>query len=210
MKNKSSLFHPFFRPILFFGLILNLSFAGAGEDDWSVEKLMQLLSEVKYAELGFVETKQSIFLVTNVTLEGDMVYRAPDYMEKNTVSPFFEKVTIDGDSMVIEKIVKVGKDDDIQQTQEFSVQSHPLLKTAVESIRAMLAGNYELLNENYTIRLEGDREVWRLNLAPKSSEILDYIEQINLTGSDSKIMEVITIQADGDESRMDLIYKIMK
>ncbi len=184
--------------------------AVANEEVWDVKILMQRLSEVSHAEIDFVETKKSILLVTNVTLEGKMDYRAPDFIEKITESPFYEKVVINGDSMVVEKTVKLGKDDEIQQLQEFSVDSNPLLKAAVESIRAMLAGNFELLTENYILQLDGERNAWQLSLVPKSSEILEYIEQINLTGADTEIRKVVTIQADGDESKLELTYQLLE
>jgi hypothetical protein len=184
--------------------------AWTNEELWEIELLMQLLSEVDHAKLDFIETKQSILLVTDVTLEGKLDYRSPGFIEKVTISPFYERVTVDGDSMIIEKSVKVGKDDNIQQIQEYSVESHPLLKAAVESIQAMLAGDFTMLTENYILHLDGERESWQLNLVPKSAEILEHIEQINLAGVDTEIREIVTIQADGDESKMELTYQLLE
>ncbi len=181
----------------------------ANEDDWTAEKLMFQLSQVKHAKLNFVETKQSIFLITDLVIEGTMEYKAPDYIEKNTLSPTVEKIVISGDSMDIERSSESGKVDKVVQTQHYSVQSHPVLKAGVESIRSLLAGNYDMLNQNYDMVLEGVRENWSLELAPKGPEILEYIEKITLNGEDTKIKKVVTIQADGDESVMELTYEFL-
>jgi outer membrane lipoprotein-sorting protein len=182
-------------------------FSAFADENWNIEILMEKLSKVEYAKLDFVETKQSIFLFTDTTLEGIMEYRAPSYIEKNTLSPYKERVTIDGDSMVIEKIPAAGQQQDVTIVQRISVESHPVLNAAVKSIRAMLAGNYEVLSETYTLSLVGDQAQWKLVLIPKTKEILEYIESIILTGEDIKVKNIVTIQADGDESTLELSYK---
>lgn len=200
-----------YRWILFSGLIV---YAGQGipqtTEDWTIESLMVELSQVKHAKLEFLETKKSIFLITDTTIQGDMEYRAPDYIEKNTLSPFLEKVIIDGDTMSIEKTPTTGKQENLVLAQTYSVESHPVLKAAVESIRAMLAGNYDALKESYIIELSGPRTAWELSLAPKSDEILEYIEKINLAGEGIQIGKVVTIQADGDESTLELSYTLLQ
>ena len=187
-----------------------MSAAAAAEASWSVEQLMRELSEVKHAKLEFTETKQSIFVITDITTEGNMEYRAPDYIEKNTLTPFKERVVISGDSMEIKKEIDTGKMKELEQTQTYSVQSHPLLKAAIESIRALLAGNFTLLEENYIMILEGDRGSWNMSLAPKSEEILEHIQEIRLTGEGFEIREVVTIQADGEESKLELSYLLLE
>ena len=147
--------------------VLLLPCALAGDANWSVEQLMKGLSEVRHAKLEFTETKQSIFVITDITTRGNMEYRAPDYIEKNTISPFKERVVISGDSMEIKKEIDTGKMDELEQTQRYSVQSHPLLKATIESIRALLAGNFVMLTENYTMIFEGDRVAWNFSLFPK-------------------------------------------
>jgi hypothetical protein len=182
----------------------------ADDSEWNVEVLMRELSRVTHAKLDFIETKKSVFLITDTTLEGVMEYRAPDYIEKFTMSPFQEKVVIDGDSMLIEKTLSAGKQENVVIPQTYSVESHPVLKVAVESIRAMLAGDFEILTTGYIATLIGTRDNWELNLEPKETEILEYIESINLSGKDIRITKVVTIQTDGDASNLELSYKLLK
>ena len=116
--------------------------------------------------------------------------------------------TIDGDNMRIEKFSTSGKTtEEVSQVQNYSIQSHPVLKAAVESIRFMLAGNLEQLEQSYILNLEGNQQNWVLNLEPMTSEIQTYISGMRLTGNDIRIEEIVTIQADGDESVLELSYK---
>ena len=178
--------------------------------EWSVEALMRELSGVSHAKLDFIETKKSIFLITDTTLEGVMEYQAPDYIEKFTMSPFLERVIIDGDTMLIEKTLSGGKQDEVVIPQTYSVESHPVLKAAVESIRAMLAGDFDILTAGYITTITGTRDSWELILEPKEAEILEYIESIKLLGEDIRITKVVTIQSDGDESKLELSYNFLK
>ena len=177
----------------------------AGE--WNVEALMEALSEVESAELDFSETRKSILLITDLTTRGTMAYQSPDFIEKVTLSPFLETVTIDGDTMTLKKENDGGKQEGVVRSQAVSVQSHPLLKAAVESIRSMLAGDYETLRESYDVEMTGPRESWELTLVPKIDEILSHVSEIQLSGDDIRIAKVVTIQADGDESILALTYR---
>lgn len=191
-------------------VVLTIANPGIADEEWNVSKLMKQLSGVVHAKLVFKETRHSIFIITDLIAEGNIEYRAPDYIEKNTLTPIIERVVVDGDSMTIEKTSRAGKAGDKVQIQKYSVQSHPVLKTAVESIWAMLAGDIEQLKEIYEIRLDGSRADWRLDLTPKTREILKYIEQMEFSGSDARIQEVVTIQADGDKSTLELTWQFVQ
>ena len=175
--------------------------------DWTVETLMQALSEVEHAELDFKETRKSILLITDLTTRGTMEYRSPDFIEKVTLSPFMETVTIDGDTMTLKKENDSSKQDNVVRSQVVSVQSHPLLKAAVESIRSMLAGDYETLRESYDVSMTGSREAWELSLVPRIDEMLSHVAEIQLSGDDIRIAKVVTIQPDGDETLLALTYR---
>ena len=181
--------------------------AVANEDSWTLKQLMGQLSEVRYARLSFIETKQAMFLTSDLVIEGNMEYRAPGYLEKVTVSPVNEKVVVDGDSMTVEKMTITGKHAGTLQKQYYSIQSHPALQAAVGGIRAVLAGNYETLDQNYLVEINGKREDWTLKLVPKSAEISAYVEKILLSGKEASILTYVTIQPDGDESVMHLTYQ---
>lgn len=200
----------FCNSLLMLGVTITSSNSLATEDNTlTVHQLMQQLSQVIYARLNFVETRQSIFLSSEMLIEGQIEYKAPDYMVKNTLSPTVEKVVVDGDSIVIQKPSKIGRIDAPPQTKRYSVRSHPLLQAAVGGIRSVLAGNYELLSENYLINMDGLRQNWVLELVPRSDKLLEQVEKITLSGSGAQIRQYATLQADGDETVMKLSYEVL-
>ena len=188
------------------GGVLVISSVHAAGDSWSVKRLMQELSEVRSANLKFVETRQSMYLSTDLVIKGNIKYRAPDYFEKVTLSPMVEKVVVDGDTLRVEKMSHAKKQDAVLETRHYSIESHPVLKATVGSIRYIMAGNAEMLDEYYDMVISGQCESWTLELTPKTAEISDYAHKIILSGNESSILKYVTIQTDGDESVMTLTY----
>jgi outer membrane lipoprotein-sorting protein len=180
--------------------------ANAAGSSWTVKRLMWELSQVSYARLSFVETRQSMFLSTDMVVEGHIQYRAPDHIEKVTISPMSEKIVVDGDTMLVEKLAYARDHDAVMETKHYSIESHPVLKATVGSIRYILAGNSEMLGEYYEMSISGQCENWTLELTPRTVEISDYTQKIILSGNESSILRYVTIQADGDESVMTLTY----
>ena len=188
------------------GCLLLMPVANAAGNSWTVNRLMRELSQVSYARLNFVETRQSMFLATDMVIEGNIQYRAPDHIEKVTVSPMPEKIVVDGDTMLVEKLGDGRNHDAVMETKHYSIESHPMLKATVGSIRYILAGNSEMLGEYYEMSISGQCENWTLELTPRTVEISDYAQKIILSGNESSILRYVTIQADGDESVMTLTY----
>ena len=188
------------------GSMLLMPVANAAGNSWTVKRLMWELSQVSYARLNFVETRQSMFLSTDMVIEGNIEYRAPDYIEKVTVSPMSEKILVDGDTMLVEKLTYSRDHDAVVETKHYSIESHPVLKATVGSIRYILAGNSEMLGEYYEMSISGQCENWTLELTPRTVEISDYAQKIILSGNESSILKYVTIQAYGDESVMTLTY----
>lgn len=188
------------------GCMLLIPVANAAGNSWTVKRLMWELSQVSYARLNFVETRQSMFLSTDMVIEGNIQYRAPDHIEKVTVSPMSEKIVVDGDTMLVEKLGVARDHDAVVVTKHYSIESHPVLKATVGSIRYILAGNSEMLGEYYEMSISGQCENWTLELTPRTVEISDYAQKIILSGNESSILRYVTIQADGDESVMTLTY----
>jgi hypothetical protein len=170
------------------------------------QSLMQVLAEVKEAELTFIERRTSAFLVDEIKLTGRMFYQAPDKIEKFVETPFLENIKIAGDKILIEKISDNGD----SSFQSYSLSSLDALNTTVEGIRATLSGDLTALTNNYEVELSGDMSNWSVLLIPKSPQVLEVIEKIAVSGSNSQIRVIETFDADGDESRLDLSYQVTR
>ncbi len=198
------------RNLLLFLFLAVPSVAVADGEEWDISRLMHQFSKTVHAKLVFRETRNSAFLVTDLVTEGNIEYRRPDYIEKNTVSPIVEKIVIDGNYLSIEKAAHSKKGDDVVQVRKYPVQSHPVLATAVASFRAILGGDLVRIQEDFEIELDGSSANWQLHLTPTNPEILKYFDRIALYGSDARIQKVVSILADGDQSMLELTYRFLQ
>ncbi len=184
----------------------NPVFAQDEKAEWSTETLMEMLSQVKEADLTFTEERSSAFLVGDIVLTGSLKYIAPDFIEKRVESPYKQRTKISGDTLLVEKTSQRGE----STIQQYSLSSSEALSTIVEGFRATLAGNLAVLIENYNIALEGDMLTWLVTLTPKKPKLSDHLEKIALTGEEREIRTIETTNADGDIARLSLFYQMIK
>jgi predicted LPLAT superfamily acyltransferase len=74
---------------------------GAG-DPLTVPELMQMLAGVESARASFVETRESALLKTPLVLKGTLSYRRPDRVEKHVLSPYDERIIVEGGQLTLE------------------------------------------------------------------------------------------------------------
>jgi outer membrane lipoprotein-sorting protein len=169
--------------------------AATDASGWNLDRLMSTLGQKKSGHASFVETKYLSIATQPVTSSGELVFVAPDHLEKRTVSPKPEDLVVDGDKLTI---ARNGHQYTLALTQ------YPELSAFIESIRATLAGNRFALEQVYQVAVTGDGDDWTLTLTPRDSRMLKTISTITLTGTRDLLHTVAIQQADGDHSLMRL------
>lgn len=161
--------------------------------DWDVGQLMQSLAKVASGRATFVETKYLAMLDRPLQSSGELVYRAPDHLEKRTLKPRPETLVIDGDTLAIER-----------GSRKLSVQlqEYPELAGFLDSIRGTLAGDRKALERTFKLKLEGSAERWQLSLSPLDAKMATTIHLIRIAGSRDNVRSIEIIQTDGDRSVM--------
>ena len=162
---------------------------------WNLDRLMSTLGQKKSGHASFVETKYLSIATEPVTSSGELVFTAPDHLEKRTDSPKPEDLVVDGDKLTI---ARNGHKYTLALTQ------YPELSAFIESIRATLAGNRFALEQAYKVAVTGSGDDWTLTLTPLDSRMLKTISTITLTGTRDLLHTVAIQQADGDHSLMRL------
>ncbi|MES2537725.1 MAG: LolA-related protein [Pseudomonadota bacterium] len=168
-------------------LLCNTSFA----NDWTVDRLMGELAQIKSVKASFVEKKYLAILDKPVESSGELFYNAPDRLEKRTLKPKPELMQLDRDTLVLER----GRNKYTIQMQE-----SPELAALIDSIRGTLAGDRKALERNYAIALEGTRERWVLSLTPTNFKASQAVKRIRLSGAKDEVIEIEVLQGDGDRS----------
>lgn len=165
---------------------------------WGLEQLMQRLGEVKRVEAKFVERKHLRILEAPIEFSGTLYYKAPGYLEKNTLLPKPQKLVLDQDRLLME---------DAKQRRTLRLQDYPVVWAFVESIRATLAGDLKALVGFYKVELHGSEEAWRLSLKPIEPALQSMVNEIRISGQRESVRTIEVVEGEGDRSVMTITAK---
>lgn len=164
-----------------------------GATTFGVDQLMSTLAQRKSGRVLFTETKYLAMLDKPVQSSGELLFTAPDHLEKRTLAPKAENMVLDGDMLTVERDGK---------RYTMPLQNYPELAAFIESIRGTLAGNRLTLERYYKLALEGRASRWTLTLTPADSRMAAVVSQVRIEGSQDALDRVEIRQADGDRSVM--------
>ena len=160
---------------------------------WDLQQLMDALAQNKSGRASFVEKKSIAILDKPVESSGELLYTAPDHLEKRTLKPKPESMVVNGGELLIER----GR-----QKHRLQLQAYPELAAFIDSIRGTLAGDRQALERNYRLSLEGSAERWALQLLPLDEKMQAVIQRIRINGVRDQVRSIEITQADGDSSLM--------
>jgi hypothetical protein len=166
--------------------------------DWDIDQLMRGLAQNRSGRASFVEKKSIAMLDKPVESSGELVYTAPGHLEKRTLKPKPESMTVDAGTLIIER----GR-----QKHHLQLQDYPELGAFIDSIRGTLAGDRKALERNYRLSLDGTVERWTLQLMPVDEKMQAVVKRIRIAGVRDAVRSIEITQADGDSSLM-LIEKL--
>jgi outer membrane lipoprotein-sorting protein len=159
---------------------------------WGLGSLMFALHQVRASTARFVETRHVHLLNQPQTSSGRLIYVAPNRLQKVTIEPIPERLTIDGERLTFER--------QGEPTRDISLRAHPEIGALAESVRATLAGDLPALTRYFTVELVGDVNGWLLTLTPKEAKPRDMVAAIRIKGQGIEIRDVETTEADGDRT----------
>jgi outer membrane lipoprotein-sorting protein len=177
------------------GLGLSLALCGvpAHAAAWDVDQLMQALAQNKSGRASFVEKKYIAMLDRPLESSGELLYSAPDRLEKRTLKPKPESMVLQGNTLTIER---TGRQ------YVLALQDYPELGAFTESIRGTLAGDQKALARVYAIALQGSEESWTLTLRPTEPKMAAAVQRVVIRGSRGELRSIEIEQADKDRSVM--------
>jgi len=165
---------------------------------WGIDSLMLQLSAVKQSQAHFVERKYLKVLKAPLEFSGTLTYTRPGRLEKRTLKPKPETLTVADDKLTLENPAR-------NERRVLKLQDYPVVWGFVESIRATLGGDIKALQRFYRVELEGVPAKWRLYLVPRDRKMNEVITLVRIDGSQARI-DVIEIQeAGGDRSVMKIV-----
>lgn len=187
---------PFFRAFLaLLAASMLAAPAHAADSAWTLDRLMSTLARNKSGRATFTETKTLSIAAQPIESSGELVFVAPDHLEKHTLAPKPEHLVIDGDKLTVERN---------QRKFTMPLSQYPELGAFIESIRATLAGNRYALEAIYKVAIAGHGDDWTLTLSPIDTRMQQVVRTITLEGTRDVLRSVAIRQADGDHSLMRL------
>lgn len=160
---------------------------------WDIQELMITLAQNPGGKATFVEKRQLAVLDKPLQMSGELIYAPPAYLEKRTIAPRPEIFILEGDRLRYEA---GGK------RLSININTQPEIVAFVDSIRGTLTGNQKRLEENFVLKLSGNKSRWTLILLPNDQQIAKLVTKITISGNDDKVTMIEYSQADGDKSVM--------
>jgi hypothetical protein len=165
---------------------------GAADD---LDAVMHLLAARHHGEVSFVEQQFLSLLKRPIESSGELIYDAPNRLEKRTLEPHPESLVLADNVLTVQR----G-----HRSHVLELKSYPQILPFVESIRATLAGDRGALERVFRLDFSGGLERWTLVLVPLDAQVAKTVSQVQIDGSRDDLLKVEIRRADGDRSLMTL------
>jgi hypothetical protein len=157
----------------------------------ALEQVLQLLAARRHGHVSFTEVHTLAMLERPLYSSGELLYDAPDRLEKRTLQPKAE-------TLLLEHGVLTARRG--HRTYLLSLREYPQVVPFVESIRATLAGDREGLERFFALQFSGTLAHWSLRLVPTEPTVAHTVKEIRIEGERDSIHTVQISEADGDAS----------
>jgi hypothetical protein len=166
---------------------------GADAADAALPLLMQQLAARQHSHASFVERKTLAVLSRPLESSGELLYDAPDRLEKRTLKPQPETLQLANGRLSVQR----GK-----RSYSVALRDAPEAAPFIDSIRAALAGDLPALQRSYSIEFRTAADGWTLLLLPREAGLQRTIKRVRIDGSGAQLRTVDIDSADGDRSVM--------
>lgn len=176
-----------------------LSFAGAAfAQALSLSHLQRLLQDAPHADVRFTELRESRWLAVPIESSGTMRSTAT-MLEKRVELPRPETWRILSDRM---QMSAPGSDG----VKEILLDPHSAAAALANTLRHVMAGDLDALNNDFRLELSGDEREWFLQLTPRYPNVARQLKQIGLQGARRRLSVIVTLESQGDRTTTRLHY----
>ena len=121
------------------------------------DELLHLLAARRHGHVTFTEMQHLAMLERPLESSGELLYDAPDRLEKRTLKPKAQ-------TLILEHGVLTARRG--HRTHVMELRDYPQVVPFVESIRATLAGDRAALERFFRVQFDGTLAHWTLLLVP--------------------------------------------
>ena len=175
------------------GHSLGSSPAESADESAAFDQLLRLLAERRHDHVTFTEVQELAILDQPLHSSGELLYDAPDRLEKRTLEPRVEDLVLE------HGMLSVQRD---HHRRSVALHDFPQAVPFVESLRATLAGDRAALARYFAVQFSGTLGRWTLELVPADATVKRSVQHILITGENDRIRAVQIRQSDGDTSTL--------
>jgi hypothetical protein len=157
------------------------------------EELLKLLAARRHDHVTFTEVQELAILDQPLHSSGELLYDAPDRLEKRTLEPRPEDLLLEHGMLSVER----G-----HHRRGAALRDFPQAVPFIESLRATLAGDRAALEHYFAVRFSGSLARWTLELTPTDATLKRAVQRILIAGEVDRIRTVQIHQSDGDTSTL--------
>ena len=161
----------------------------------ALDELLRRLAARRRGHVSYTEVQHLAVLDRPLESSGELLYEAPDYLEKRILKPRPETLVLAHGMLSATR----GR-----HTRTVALAAWPQVAPLIESIRATLAGDRAALERTFTVELQGDATRWVLRLTPRDPAATRAVAEVHITGESDRLETVEILEADGDRSLLTL------
>jgi hypothetical protein len=176
-------------------LVLTAACAAAAQTTPAFDELLKLLAARRHGHVTFTEVQRLAMLDRPLQSSGELLYEAPDRLEKRTLKPKAQ-------TLILEHGVLTARRG--RRTHVMELRDYPQVVPFVESIRATLAGDRAALERFFRVQFDGTLGAWTLLLVPVDATLAGAVQDIRIEGERDVIRTVEIRQSDGDRSLLNI------
>ncbi len=156
-----------------------------------LDALMGELAVRRHGHVTFTEVQHLAVLERPLESSGELLYEAPDRLEKRILKPRPETL------ILAHGVLSVTRG---QHTRTVELSAWPQVAPLIESLSATLAGDRATLERTFSVELDGDPARWTLRLTPRNPDAARAVTAVLITGEAANLRTVEILDADGDRS----------
>lgn len=171
------------------GLACFMTLASGSTFALDLESVLQKAAVVPPSRVEFREERHNSLLKEPLVLTGYLEYLEAGRLRKVVLSPFNESFLIDDDQIEFQRD---------GETRKISLKRSKSLRTMLEGIEAILAGEKNHLEETFTHQLSGTDCAWTLQLEPISRIVSQQLTSMVVKGDYASLSSIRVNLKDGE------------
>ena len=150
---------------------------------WSLELdvILESAAVTPPSRVGFREERHNPMLKEPLVLTGYLEYLSDGVLRKTIATPFEESFLIESDRIVIERAGDV---------RSLPLKKSRSLRTILGTIEAILSGQTDKIESDFTHEIGGTPRAWSVMLAPVSRSMRRQLVSLQVTGNDRSVTSI--------------------